>query len=83
MNKFYVVVYDPDGKNKSTWVPESWVYPKIDNFTLGTRRYVFYRDDRESPLPSYDIFASLIQEDSKTKEQGYFYSATILGYFGE
>ena len=83
MTKFYVVVYDPDGKNKSTWVPESWVYPKSDDVSFGTRKYVYYCDNRESPVPSYDILATLIQDKFKTKEQGNVYSATILGYFGE
>ena len=83
MNNFYVVVYDPDGKNKATWVPESWVFPKTDDVTKGSRKYVFYQDNRELPVPSYDILSTLIKDKFKTKEQGWVYPATILAVFSK
>ena len=84
MDKFCVVLYDIIGENEATWVPDSWIYPKTDIAPVGSKKFVYFQDDREgSSVPSYDVWGPLIQQDSVAKEEGWVYPATVMGSFGK
>lgn len=79
----FVVVYDPDGKNKANWVPKQYILQPEKNMVLGTRKMVFYHSNKYVKLPRGDIVKSLIKSESKTKLLGYFYPASIISSFGK
>ena len=81
--KFYAVIYDPDGKNKTTWVRESWIYQFDAEMGFCERKYVFYHSDKLTMVPAQNILATIIQTEYKTKEDGFMYPATVLKGFSK
>ena len=79
---FYAVIYDPDGKNKTTWVEKKWIYALNGEIGYWARKYVFYHGNKEEPVPAENFMATLVKTDCKTKEDGFLYPATILKGFG-